>query len=754
MFCAFTVRERRRQGNINSNERADPREFGTVLFVYLKKKEYSIKGENSNYSTRCRGSRKNLKGGWDLKEYKSEKLRNVGIAAHGGAGKTSLTEAMLFSCGAVTRLGKVDDGTATTDFEPEEVKRKVTINAALAPCEWREHKINVIDTPGYADFVAEVKGALRAVDAALIVLCAASGVEVETEKVWKYAIETELPRLAFINKMDRENADFYATVEQMKETFGTRIVPLQIPIGAEAGFKGIVDLVTMKAIVSAQGTEQEIPADLQDKAGEYRQQVMEAAAETDDDLLNKYLEGEELTPEEISRGLAAGIAAGKITPVLCGSAVKNIGTAALLNALITYVAPPEQRIVLGMKPGSEELLERRASDPFSAQVFKTTADPFVGRLSYLRVFSGSLKPDSTIYNATKEKGERIGHIFAFRGKQQDPLTIAHAGDIVVVAKLQETGTGDTLCDKEKPILYPVIAYPKPMYTLRLEAKNKGDEDKIGNALHRVVDEDPTIKIGKNSGNGQLLVSGIGELHLEIMAEKIKRKFGVEVVLSTPKIAYRETIRGSVKVEGKHKKQTGGHGQFGHVWLQLDPLPSGGDFMFVDSIFGGAVPRQYIPAVEKGVREAMAHGVLAGYPLVDVKVTLTDGSYHTVDSSEMAFKIASTMALRKGVLQAKPVLLEPIYNMVIHVPENYMGDIIGDLNSKRGRIQGMEPVGGGLGIVKAQAPMAEIFRYAIDLRSITHGRGAYDLEFSHYEEMPQRIAEAIIASAKKDKVDEE
>jgi len=686
----------------------------------------------------------------DLKEYKSDKLRSVGIAAHGGAGKTSLAEAMLFNCGAVSRLGKVDDGTATTDFEPEEIKRKVTISAALAPCEWREYKINVIDTPGYADFVAEVRGAFRAVDAALIVLCAASGVEVESEKVWKYAGEEKLPRLVFVNKMDRENADFYAAIEQMKESFGGKIVPLQLPIGAETSFAGIVDLVAMQATIGGKSGEP-IPSDLEQQVEDYRQGLVEAAAEADDDLLAKYLEGEELTTAEIMRGLAVGIGSGTIVPVFCGSALKNIGVGTLLDALVAYLPPPGRQPVLGMKPKSEELAERGAGDPFSALVFKTTADPFVGRLSYLRILSGSIKADSMAYNASRDKNERIGHVFAFRGKQQEPLSVAHAGDIVVVAKLQETGTGDTLCDKESPIVYPPIAYAKPMFTMRLEAKNKADEDKIGSALQRVVDEDPTIRIAKEPGSGQLLVRGIGELHLDIMADKIKRKFGVDIVLSTPKVPYRETIRGSVKVEGKHKKQTGGHGQFGHVWLQIDPLPSGGEFQFVDSIFGGAVPRQYIPAVEKGVREAMQQGVLAGYPLVDLKVTLTDGSYHTVDSSEMAFKIASTMALRKGVLQARPVLLEPIYDLEVHVPESYMGDIIGDLNGKRGRIQGMEPTGDGLGVVRAQVPLAEVFRYAIDLRSVTQGRGSYDLTFSHYEEVPQRLAEAIIAGAKKDKV---
>lgn len=693
-----------------------------------------------------------------MKEYKSDRLRNVGIVAHGGAGKTSLTEAMLFNSGAVNRLGRVDDGSATTDFEAEEVKRKVTISTALAPCEWRDYKINFVDTPGYSDFVAEVKGALRAVDSALIVLCAAAGVEVETEKVWNYAAELSLPRLGFINKMDRENADFYSVVESMKEKFGNGVIPVQLPIGAEDSFSGIVDVLKMKAYLPEKNgkeyREAEIPAEMLDKAEETRMAVIEAAAEGNDELLNKYLEGEELSDEEIKAGLLAGIAQARVFPVLCGSALKNIGVCQTLDSIVKYLPAPGTEPVLGYHPASQDPVERHVDDPFAAMVFKTTADPFVGRLSYIRLFSGSMKSDSTLYNATKNKSERIGTIFTLRGKHQEPLTVVHAGDIAVVAKLQETATGDSLCDKEKPILFEPIAYPKPMFTRTIVAKNKGDEDKIGQALARLMDEDPTFKVRKDVETHQLLISGMGELHLDIMAERMKRKFGVDTLLATPKIPYRETIRGSAKVEGKHKKQSGGHGQYGHVWLQLEPLSPGAEFEFVDSIFGGAVPRQYIPAVEKGVREALAGGLLAGYPMVDVKVTLTDGSYHTVDSSEMAFKIASAMALRKGVLQAKPVLLEPVYSLEVIVPESYMGDVIGDLNTKRGRIQGMEPIGSGLGRVKAQVPLAEMFRYSIDLRSITQGRGSFDMSFSHYEDVPARIAEGIIANSKKDKVEEE
>ena len=686
-----------------------------------------------------------------MKEYQSDKLRSVSLISHGGAGKTSLAEAILFTAGAVTRLGRVDEGNSTTDYEPEEIKRKVTISTALAPCEWQGGKITFLDTPGYADFVADVKGALRAVDAAVVVLCAASGVEVDTEKVWRFAGSEGLPRLLFVNKMDRENADFAGAVAEIKEKLSQRAIPLFWPIGAEDEFSGIIDVLSGKAYLLVEGklTEGPVPVALASVLEDVRQGALETIAETDDALLNKYLEGTELTSEELYGALQRGIAKAELFPIFCGSARRNMGVQQLLDGITKYVPAGAQRSVLGTDPRNEEPVERVANDPFSALVFKTTADPFVGRLSFLRVFSGSLKPDSTLYNASKEKSERIGNIFTMRGKQQEQLTTAYAGDIVVVAKMQETATGDSLCSKEQPILFEPIEYPKAMYTVAIAAKNKGDEDKLGGALARMRDEDPTLRTSKTGEGGQLLLSGIGELHLDIMAERMKRKFGVEVVVKTPKVPYRETIRSTVKVEGKHKKQSGGHGQYGHVWLQLDPLPPGRNFEFVDSIFGGSVPRHYVPAVEKGVRDAMMGGVLAGFPLVDVKVTLYDGSYHTVDSSEMAFKVASGMALKKGVLQAKPVLLEPICNVEVKVPENCMGDVIGDLNSKRGRVLGMEPIGQGKSLVKAQAPQAELFRYAIDLRSMTQGRGSFDMEFSHYEEVPNKLAETLIASTKKE-----
>lgn len=688
-----------------------------------------------------------------MKEYKFDRIRNVAVVAHGGAGKTSLTEAMLYNSGAISRLGKVEDGTATTDFEPEEIKRRISINAALAPYEWKDHKINVLDTPGYSDFVAEVRGALRAGDGALLVLCAASGVEVETEKAWEYLSGKKMPRLAFINKMDRENANFYNALNSMTEQFGTGVVPVQIPIGSEHSFMGIVDLMSQKAYYG-QGNQvkvADIPADLNDYVDTYRLQLMEAAAENDDELLTKYLDGIELSPAEIQAGLLLGVAAGKLTPVFCGSSIKNIGITHLMDAITALLPSPDKiQPWAGKHPVSGQDLLRKTdeTEPLSAFVFKTTADPFVGKISFIRVFSGCLKPDTVVYNASKDNTERIGHLFTMRGKHQETIALARAGDIAAVAKLQNVATGDTLADKDKPIIFTSVEFPQPMYMAAVEIKNKGDEDKLGHGLQRLLEEDPTLKLQKNSDTGQLLLYGIGDVHLDVTTERLKRKFGVDVKLALPKIPYRETIRSAVKVEGKHKKQSGGHGQYGHVWLRIEPLPAGTNFEFAEEIFGGAVPRQYVPAVEKGARDTMQHGVLAGYPMVDIRVVLYDGSYHNVDSSEMAFKIATNMALKKGALQAKPVLLEPFYTVEVIVPETFMGDIIGDFNAKRGRILGMETIGNGKGIVRAQAPLAELFRYAIDLKSLTQGRGSFTMDFSQYEDVPQRIADGVIASYQK------
>lgn len=680
----------------------------------------------------------NKQGGASLKTYTPDKIRNVGIVAHGGAGKTSLAEAILYNAGLTSRLGKVDDGTTVTDYLPEEIKRKVTITSTLAPMEWNNTKVNLVDTPGYADFIGEVKGALRAVDNVLMVVCGVSGVEVQTEVIWDFASEKNMPRIVFVNKLDRENSNFFKVVEELKETFGTGIAPIQIPIGSEASFNGIVDILQQKAFTFKDGkmTEIDIPADLQDQVQEYRDALMESAAEGDDELLMKYLEGEELTPEEIISGFKKGVKEGKIFPVLAGSALNNIGIQPLMNALVEFLPSP-------LELSDKDLL----NEPPAALVFKTLADPYVGKLSFFRVFTGVLKTSDSIYNANKEKEEKVGSFLMVRGKTQESFNEVMAGDIAAVAKLQETLTGHTLCLKSNPVILEDIEFPEPTLAVAISPKSRGDEDKVGNALSRLLEEDPTLKVEKNTETKETILKGMGDLHLDIIMDRMKAKFGVEVEMRTPKVPYRETIRGNVKIQGKHKKQSGGAGQYGDVWLTLEPLPDA-DFEFNETIFGGAVPRNYFPAVEKGVREAMQEGVLAGYPVTNVKVTLVDGSYHPVDSNEMSFKIAGSLAFRKGMEKANPVILEPIMNVEIVVPEQFMGDIMGDLNSKRGRIMGMEPKG-KFQVIKAQAPLAEMFRYAIDLKSITQARGSFKMELSHYEEVPQRIAEDIINSRKKE-----
>ena len=685
-----------------------------------------------------------------MKDYTSNKIRSVGIVGHSGSGKTSVAEALLFRSGAITRMGKLEDGSMTTDYEPEEIKRKVTISSALAPVEWKEQKINFIDTPGYADFVAEVKGCLHAVDSALVVVCAYSGVQVGTEKVWQYAEELKLPRIVFVNKMDREHANFEKIVDTLQADFSKRIIPLQIPIGSETNFRGIVDIVKMKAYI-AQGNvyiEEAIPEDLVDIATISRESIVEAAAEVNDEILTKYFEGEELSEEEILLGLVDGVKNARIFPVFCGSTNKNIGVGRLLDSIADYTPNASEKTVQSLDKRTNQNTTITPNSPLSALVFKTTTDPFVGRLSFLKVFSGSIVQDSTLYNISKDKTERIGNIFTMRGKQQLPMSKIVAGDIGVVAKLQYTNTGDSICLKEQPLQFENIDFPKPMYTLAIEAKNKNDEDKIGMAINRLMDEDPTFISYKLAGSKEKLISGLGDQHLDIILEKMKRKFGVEATTKLPKVSYRETIRGFAEVENKHKKQSGGHGQYGHVKIKIEPLAPGQGIEFVDAIFGGAVPRQYIPAVEKGVQEAMQSGVLAGNQVVDVKVTLLDGSYHTVDSSEMAFKIASSGAFKKAALQALPVILEPIYEVQVAMPENYMGDVIGDFNSRRGRISGMTPGANGQGEVLAQVPYAEMLSYAVQLRSLTQGRGQFDMHFSHYEEVPSKIAEDLIKGSSK------
>lgn len=690
-----------------------------------------------------------------MKIYSTEKLRNISIIGHGGSGKTTLTESMLYSSGAVQRIGKVEDGTTTTDFDADEIKRQISINAAMAPVEWKDCKLNLIDTPGYFDFVGEVIGSLRVVETALINLCAVSGVEVGTEQVWKLAEKGNLARILFVNKMDRENANFDKVLTQARDMFGANVVPIQLPIGSEDKFTGLVDLLQMKAILFSGEKFQvaDIPAELADQAAEYREQLVEIAAETDDELTLKYLEGEELTDEEIIKGIQRAVGAAKLFPVLCGSAVKSIGIPQLLDFLVFAAPQPADVVEAVAQEGKTVELKGGSGEPFRALVFKTMADPYVGKVSFFRVYSGALSSDTQVINLNKGKTERVAQIYLFRGKNQIPVAKVEAGDIAAVAKLQDTSTGDTLGTKDCKSILRGIEFPVPMTSFAVEPKSKNDEEKVGAGLARFLEEDPTFKVERNAETKQTLIYGMGDTHLEIIVSRLSKKFGVEVNLNKPKIAYKETIRGTAEVEGKHKKQSGGRGQYGHVKILFEPLPRGQHFEFVDKIFGGAVPRNYIPAVEKGLIEAMEEGVLAGFPAVDIRATLLDGSYHSVDSSEMAFKIAASLAYKKGMAEADPVLLEPYVNVEVRVPENFMGDIMGDMPSRRGRVSGMEPQADGTQIIRAQVPLAEMFGYSIDLRSMTQGRGQFSMEYSHYEEVPAHIAEKIIEEYKKEASEE-
>ncbi|MDD3315853.1 MAG: elongation factor G [Syntrophaceticus sp.] len=682
-----------------------------------------------------------------MKVYESSRIRNIAVIGHGSAGKTSLAEAMLFNAGHANRLGKVDDGTATTDYFPEEIKRKISVSTSLAPCEWKDCKINFMDTPGYADFFGEVKGALRVADSVLLVLCAVSGVEVQTEVGWREAEQANLPKVALINKMDRENANFDRVLQQMKDVFKKNIIPIQLPIGSAENFSGIVDILKMKAYkyASPNGAcqEEEIPDDMAAAAESAREELIEAAAEGDDELLMKYLDGEELSEEEIDTGLKNAFKANSFVPVLCVSALNNIGIGSTLDFIADIVPSP---VDVAEKPLEEE--------PQSALVFKTLADPYVGKLNFFRVYGGSLHSDSSIYNANKDKEEKIGQIFTMRGKNQETLSEVKAGDIAVLAKLQATETGDTLCSKNNPLKLEGVEFPKPMLSIAIEPKSKGDEDKLGGAISKLTEADPTLIIEKSAETKETILTGTGETHLDIVLERLHQKYGVDVTSKTPSIPYRETIKGTVQQEGKYKKQTGGRGQFGHIWLTLEPNNEDDEFVFEEKIFGGSVPRQYFPAVEKGLREAITEGILAGCPVIGLKATLYDGSYHPVDSSEMAFKIAASMAFKKGMEKADPVLLEPIMNMEILVPEQFMGDIMGDLNGKRGKIMGMEPRENGMQLIKAQAPLAEVQDYPIALKSITQGRGSFNMEFSSYEEAPARFAEEIIKKHQQEQEDKE
>ncbi|MCX5813661.1 MAG: elongation factor G [Proteobacteria bacterium] len=691
-----------------------------------------------------------------MKKYEPDFIRNVGIFSHGGEGKTSIVEAMLFLSGENTRLGRVDDGTSLMDYEPEEVERKITISSSLAGFEWDKHKINFIDTPGDDNFVADAKSCMRVVDAAVIVVSAVSGVQVQTEKVWQYANEFSIPICLFINKMDRERADFERTLGDIQKNFSDKsILALQLPMGKEENFKGIIDLLTMKAFVykgdiSGEYDVAEIPQEFVDEANKYREKLIETSVEIDDEVMERYLNGDEIKKEEIEKCLREGIWSRKIVPVMCGSAMKNIGVQMLLDTMVKYFPSPAYRKEAeGIDPKTGNVIKREFSSDkhFSAFVFKTITDPFAGKLTLFRVYSGEIHPDMTVINATNEEKERIGQIFYLVGKKQKPAGSASAGDIGVVAKLKTVGTGDTICDEKAPIKYEGVVNTPPLISFSLQPKSKGDEDKLNTSLARLMEEDQTVKYTRDEQTKEFILSGMGQVHIEVIVEKMKRKFGVDVELKEPKVPYKETIKGTTKVQGKYKKQSGGKGQYGDTWLELAPLPRNAGFEFVDKIVGGAIPRQYIPAVEKGIVEAMNQGILAGYPVIDFKVTLYDGSYHDVDSSEMAFKIAGSMGFKKGLEMCQPTLLEPLTKIEVIVPDEYMGDIMGDLNSRRDKIIGVESKGNSQ-VVKATVPMAEILKYAPDLKSMTGGRGTFTIEFSHYEELPAHIAPKVIEQAKK------
>jgi len=693
-----------------------------------------------------------------MKKYEPDAIRNVGIFSHGGEGKTSIVEAMLFLAGENTRLGSVDEGTSLMDYEPEEVERKITISSTLACFEWAKSKINLLDTPGDDNFISDAKLCMRVVDGAVIVMSAVSGVKVGTEKVWGYANEFSAAAGIFINKMDRERADFVRAVEVIQKNLTDKTcLVVQVPIGQEESFKGVVDLLTMKAFVfkgdgSGSFDTVEIPAEQADLAQKYREKLVETAVEMDDDVMERYLNGDEIKPEEIESCLKSGISGNKIVPVFCGSATRNIGINTLLDGIIKFFPPPTfRKEVEGINPKTGEKVVRQSSEsePFSALVFKTITDPFAGKLTLFRVYSGEIHPDMTVLNVRKEDKERIGQIFSLVGKKQKPAGSASAGDIAVVAKLREVQTGDTLCDEKSPIKYEGVTVPNPVISFSLHPKAKGDEDKLNTSLARLIEEDQTIKYSRDEQTKEFLLSGMGQVHIEVIVERMKRKFNVEVELKDPKVPYKETIKGTTKVQGKYKKQSGGKGQYGDTWLEIAPNPRGEGFQFIDKVVGGAIPRQYIPAVEKGIVEAMNQGVLAGYPVIDFRVTLYDGSYHDVDSSEMAFKIAASMGFKKGIEMCKPVLLEPIMKMEVIVPDENMGDIMGDMNSRRGKIIGVETKGSNQ-VVKAAVPMSEVLRYAPDLRSMTGGRGTFTMEFSHYEEVPGQISEKIIEAAKRDR----
>ena len=688
------------------------------------------------------------------RKFTLEKTRNIGIMAHIDAGKTTTTERILFYTGKVHKIGEVHEGAATMDWMVQEQERGITITSAATTCEWKHHRINIIDTPGHVDFTVEVERSLRVLDGSVAVFCAKGGVEPQSETVWRQADKYNVPRMAYVNKMDILGADFYRVVEMMIDRLGANAVPVQLPIGFEHSFKGYVDLVEMTATIYTDDLGEvtevvEIPEDMQELSEKYRQLLLDHVAESDDELMMKYLEGEELTVEEINRGIRTATIACKMTPVCCGSSYKNKGVQPLLDAVIAYMPSPlDVPAIKGINPDTEQEDERAADDslPFSALAFKIMADPFVGKLAFFRVYSGTLTSGSYVYNSTKGKRERIGRILQMHANHREDIQQVYTGDIAAAVGLKDTTTGDTLCDDKKPIILESMIFPEPVISVAVEPKTKVDQEKMGVALQRLAEEDPTFRVNTDQETGQTIISGVGELHLEIIVDRMSREFKVDCSVGKPQVAYRETIKKKVRAEGKFVRQSGGRGQYGHCWLDIEPLAPGEGFIFESKVVGGTIPREYIAPIGAGAKEAMENGILAGYPMVDIKVTVVEGSYHDVDSSEMAFKIAGSMGFKAGCAKAGAIILEPYMKVEVTVPEEYMGDVIGDLNSRRGRIEGMDAHNGAQ-TINAFVPLAEMFGYVTDLRSKTQGRGNYSMAFAHYDEVPKSIAEAIIAKVK-------
>jgi elongation factor G len=694
-----------------------------------------------------------------MKVYDAANIRNLALVGHSGSGKTQLAAALLFDAGAVNRFGKVDDGTTVTDYDDEEIARKHTLAASPAWCEWNKCKINIIDTPGMANFLSDARAALHVVDAAVVVVDAVAGAEVQTEKVWHEAESRGLPRIVVLNRVDRERASLERALASIRESCSRAVTPVQIPIGEEKHFSGVVDLVSMKACsyatdASGKFTEGPVPAAMADAATAAREALIEMVAEADDALMERFFEAGTLTQEELVGGLQKAVLSGKIAPLFCTSSTSNIGVPQVLEAIVSYLPSPAERPYPSLDAaGAPAGRDAVATGPYAAFVWKTVADPFAGRITLFRVVSGALKADSTVHNLTRDSNERLGALMVMQGKTSTTVPELRAGDLGAVAKLKDTLTGDTIAEKSAGVSFPAVHFPEPVLSYAIEPKSRGDEDKISTSMHRLEEEDPTIRYGRDPQTHELLLSGQGQLHIEVTVAKLKRRFGVEVNLKPPRIPYRETITGSAEAHGRHKKQTGGHGQFGDCKIKLDPLPRGSDFEFVDDIFGGAIPRQFIPAVEKGIQETRVRGFLAGYPVVDFRVTLFDGSFHAVDSNELSFKMAGRLAFKDGMSRARPTILEPVMNVEIHAPSDYAGDLMGDLNGRRGRISGMDSRG-AMTVIKAQVPMAEMLTYEQHLTSVTGGRGSYHMEYSHYDEVPQHLQTKIIAAAKAERTGEE